>query len=83
MDVDNGHLVTPETLDAMSEQDRANYEPVPDHLSQASMLELMGQGETYVGANASGSMSKHMRAKRKKKSQMAKASRRKNRCHQS
>ena len=83
MNVDNGHLVRPHLLDEMSEDERKKYEPVPSHLDLIAQLELMGKNETYVGKNASGSLSKHMRIernKRKKKRQLAKISRRKNKC---
>ena len=81
MNCDTGHLVSAEALKDMTEEERRNYEQVPSHLSLAAQLELMGKDETYVGKSASGGMSKHMLGKRKKKRQIAKASRRKNRCH--
>ena len=83
MNTDTGHLVnTAEmTEDEFEKLREEGYEPVPNHLIKQAELELMGLQETYVGKNASGSLSKHMRYKRKKKRQMAKALRRKNRCH--
>ena len=80
MDVDTGHLMRNH---GMTEEEMAEngYEKVPDFLELQAELELAGRDECYVGKKASGSLSKHMRYKRKKKQQMAKASRRKNRAH--
>ena len=79
MNQDTGHLVAEMTEEEIKRLE--GYEPVPEHLRDQASLELMGKKETYVGKEASGSLSKHMRCKQKKKRQMAKASRRNNRCH--
>jgi len=60
----------------------AGYEPPPERYRTIAGLELMGKKATFVGMNASGTLSKHARNLRKKRNQQAKASRRKNRCHQ-
>lgn len=79
MNTDTNHLMAEMTAEEMKRLE--GYEPVPEHLTDQAKLELMGQKSVYVGINASGSLSKHMRYKRKKKLQQEKASRRKNRCY--
>ena len=83
MKADTGHLVDMQGIGEKEAERmlRDGYEPVPDELQTQARLELAGRKECYVGKNASGSLSKHMRYKMKKKLQIAKTSRRKNRCY--
>lgn len=83
MQADTGHLVDMQGVSEKKAEKllRQGYEPVPSEFQTQAQLELAGRKECYVGENASGSLAKHMRYKRKKKRQMAKASRRKNRCY--
>lgn len=82
MDCDTGHLIEMSNEDMMKRIGE-KYEPVPEHLETQAKLELAGRKECYIGKNSSGSLSKHMRYKRRKKQQIAKASRRKNRSYTS
>lgn len=79
---DRGHLVDMGEVDVATREEMfANgYEPVPKHLKVQAELELMGNKETFISMEATGSMSKHARYLRKKKQKQQKASRRKNRC---
>ena len=64
MNVDNGHLVSGEGYDRMSDECKSDYEQVPEKLSLSAQLELMGKDETIVGEDATSQIATWARSKR-------------------
>lgn len=88
MDINTGHLVSPEKFKEMMENytdyDRKaleNYQPVPKELEVAAKKKLAGKDEAYVSLTSGGKLSKWAAKQRKAKKlrKMQKESRRKNR----
>ncbi|RLI65896.1 MAG: hypothetical protein DRO67_01965 [Candidatus Asgardarchaeum californiense] len=67
MNVDDNHLVSPEAYAKMSEYMKQFFEPIPNELSDAAELELMGKEETIVGKDSTGSINTWAEEKRKSK----------------
>ena len=64
MNVNDGHLVEQAVYDDMTEDQKTNYEQVPDNLSLSAKLELMGKQETHVGKDATSGVGRWARSRR-------------------
>jgi len=80
MNTDTGHLVDM-NFDEMKRlyEKNTDYEPVPKNLRHAAGRKLNGKKEAMVSLTSGGKLSRWAASKRKKKRQMAKASRQANR----
>ena len=95
MDINTGHLVSPEKFEEMQKEvmrkltkeiaeGSANgpledYQPVPKELEPAAKKKLASKDEAYVSLTSGGKLSRWAAKQRKAKRKAAKMSRRKNR----
>lgn len=82
MNIETGHLISPEMYKAMQEAgslNAADYTPVPEELELAAMKKLAGEQEAMVNLASGGKLAAWARANRKARRKMARESRKRNR----
>jgi len=86
MDINTGHLVSPEKFKEMMEnfteyekEALKDYQPVPKELEPAAKKKLASKDEAYVSLTSGGKLSRWAAKQRKAKRKAAKQSRKKNR----
>ena len=83
MNVNTGHLITPEMFQAMQDSQQKDYMQVPQELQSAAEKKLAGKPEATVSLASGGKLAKwaseQRKSKRKSRSKIARESRKRNR----